>query len=195
MGLRDIEFAEEYRSGESDALMAFLLPAFRVARRYDRAVGYFSSTALECFAEPFERFVQFGGSVRLVTSVELREQDEAVIRDGADRLAVSEERILEVIEREFSGRLSGTGLQKLAALFEIGRLASSTVTLAITSPSQVRRTRATRRSSTTTSASTCSLRGTHHRAPAASWITSKHFGTERHPVHSPSPSPRPPSEN
>ncbi|WP_207462162.1 DEAD/DEAH box helicase family protein [Azospirillum sp. SYSU D00513] len=128
MGLRDIEFAEEYRSGEDDALNAFFLPAFKVAKSYDRAVGYFSSSALECFAAPFDRFVQFGGSVRLVTSVELREADVEVMRDAAVREALCEERILEVIEREFTGKAVSSGVQKLAALLEIGRLEIKIVT-------------------------------------------------------------------
>jgi superfamily II DNA or RNA helicase len=122
VGLRDIEFAEEYRSGEEDALKGFFLPAMRVATRYDRAVGYFSSSALECFAEPLDRFVQYGGSIRLVTSVELRDGDVEVLKDAAKRQALCEERILEVIEREFSGRTVSSGLQKLAALLETGRL-------------------------------------------------------------------------
>lgn len=120
--LREIEFAEEYRSGENNALKAFYLPAFKAARSYDRAVGYFSSSALECFAEPFESFIQFGGTVRLITSIELREADVEVIRGGVDRKAVCEQRIMEVIDRDFSGKTVTTGLQKLAALLEIGRL-------------------------------------------------------------------------
>jgi superfamily II DNA or RNA helicase len=122
VGLREIAFAEEYRSGQDDALSAFFLPVFAVASRYDRAVGYFSSSALECFAEPFGRFVQFGGTVRLVTSVELREADLEVIRAGASREMLCEERILEVIEREFGDGAISTGVQKLGALLEAGRL-------------------------------------------------------------------------
>ena len=122
MGMREIAFAEEYRSGQDDALTGFFLPAFGVARRYDRAVGYFSSSALECFAEPFGRFVQFGGTVRLVTSVELREADVEVIRNGASREALCEERILEIIDREFGGESVSTGVRKLGALLEAGRL-------------------------------------------------------------------------
>lgn len=105
-----------------DALAAFFLPAFKVARRYDRAVGYFSSSALECFAEPFGRFVQFGGTVRLVTSIELRDVDVAVIDAGRSAEAVCEERILEIIDREFGAGAVSTGVRKLGALLEAGRL-------------------------------------------------------------------------
>lgn len=122
MSLRSIAFKEEYRSGQDDALADFFLPGFRVARRYDRAVGYFSSSALECFAEPFGRFVQFGGVVRLVTSVELRDQDVAVIEAGGNAQEVCEERILEVIDREFGAGAVSTGVRKLGALLEAGRL-------------------------------------------------------------------------
>lgn len=122
MSLRSIAFKEDYRSGRDDALRDFFLPAFKVSRRYDRAVGYFSSSALECFAEPFGQFVQFGGSVRLVTSVELRDEDVAVIEAGRSAQEVCEERIIEVIDREFGLHAVSTGVRKLGALLEAGRL-------------------------------------------------------------------------
>lgn len=95
---------------------------FGVACRYDRAVGYFSSSALECFAEPFGRFVQFGGTVRLVTSVQLRDVDVAAIEAGQSVEAVCEERILEIIEREFGAGTTSSGLRKFGALLEAGCL-------------------------------------------------------------------------
>jgi hypothetical protein len=122
MGLREIQYAEEYRSGEDDALTAFFLPSFKVARSYDRAVGYFSSSALESFAEPFERFVQFGGTVRLVASVEMNRDDLEAIERQSGREAACEARILEIIDQEFSGKTLSTGVQKLAAMLEMGRL-------------------------------------------------------------------------
>lgn len=122
MELRDIEYAEEYRSGEANALSAFFLPSFKVARSYDRAVGYFSSSALECFAEPFEQFIQFGGTVRLIASVELHHDDIQAIEGKAGREAACEARILQIIDEEFSGKAASSGVQKLAALLEMGRM-------------------------------------------------------------------------
>jgi superfamily II DNA or RNA helicase len=122
VSLRSIAFKEEYRSGEDDALAAFFLPAFAAASRYDRAVGYFSSSALECFAEPFGRFVQFGGTVRLITSVELREADVEIIRSGVGGEALCAERISEIIDREFGDGTVSNGLRRLGALLEAGRL-------------------------------------------------------------------------
>jgi hypothetical protein len=122
LSLRSIAFKEDYRSGRDDALKDFFLPAFKVACRYDRAVGYFSSSALECFAEPLGQFVQFGGTIRLVTSVELRDEDAAVIESGRSAAEVCEERVLEVIGREFGPGAVSTGVRKLGALLEAGRL-------------------------------------------------------------------------
>jgi superfamily II DNA or RNA helicase len=122
LSLRSIAFKEDYRSGRDDALKDFFLPAFKVARRYDRAVGYFSSSALECFAEPLGQFIQFGGTIRLVTSVELRDEDAAVIESGRSAAEVCEERVLEVIGREFGPGAVSTGVRKLGALLEAGRL-------------------------------------------------------------------------
>lgn len=114
--LGSLPFKEEYRSGRDDALTSFFLPAFQAARRYDRAVGYFSSSALECFAEPLGQFVTFGGAIRLVTLVELRDADLAVIEAGHSVEAVCEERILEIIDREFGKGAVSSGVRRLGAL-------------------------------------------------------------------------------
>jgi hypothetical protein len=129
LSLRSIAFKEDYRSGRDGALKDFSLPAFKVARRYDRAVGYLSSSALECFAEPLGQFVQFGGTIRLVTSVELRDEDAAVIEPGRSAAELCEERVLEVVSREFGPGAVSTGVRKLGALLEAGRLEIKIATL------------------------------------------------------------------
>mgnify|MGYP001465316324 CR=1 FL=1 len=122
MSLRSVNWKEEYRSGQDDALRDFFLPAFQVSRAYDRAVGYFSSSALECFAAPFGQFVSFGGTLRLVTSIKLREEDVLAIERGRSAASVGEERILEIIEQEFAIGSVSTGVRRLGALLEAGRL-------------------------------------------------------------------------
>ena len=52
MSLRDLPYREDYRSGHDDVVEDFFRPSLHEAREYWRAVGYFSSSALEAFGAP-----------------------------------------------------------------------------------------------------------------------------------------------
>ena len=121
MGLRDLTFEEDYRSGHNDILNEFFRPALREAKEYWRAVGYFSSSAFEAFGAPLGEFVINGGRIRLVTSVELSEEDIAAIERGANKQRVCEARLQEIIEREFADGV-GDGVARLVRLLELDRL-------------------------------------------------------------------------
>jgi len=96
-------------------------PALSEALRYWRAVGYFSSSALESFGAPLGEFIRNGGSIRLITSVELREEDIDAIQQGLSRQEICERRIEQIIDEEFSGEISD-GVLALVNLLRIGRL-------------------------------------------------------------------------
>lgn len=121
VGLRDLTFEEDYRSGHNDILNEFFRPALREAKEYWRAVGYFSSSAFEAFGAPLGEFVINGGRIRLVTSVELSEEDIAAIERGANKQRVCEARLQEIIEREFADGV-GDGVARLVRLLELDRL-------------------------------------------------------------------------
>ena len=121
MGLRDIEYKEDYRSGYDDIVAELYRPSLEKASEYWRAVGYFSSSSLEVFGAPLGTFVQKGGVIRLVTSVELSEKDLQAIRDGASRRDVCEKRLDRILEDEFADGI-GDGAARLCALLELGRL-------------------------------------------------------------------------
>lgn len=121
MGLRNINYKEDYRSGYDDIVADFLRPSLEVSNEYWRAVGYFSSSALEAFGEPLGTFVINGGQIKLVTSVQLSAADLQAILDGADRKAVCESRLEAVIEEQFSDGM-GDGAARLCTLIELGRM-------------------------------------------------------------------------
>ena len=121
LSLRLLDFEIEYRTGSSNALDDFFRPALAQSAYYWRAVGFFSSTAFESFGEPLHDFVQRGGSIRLICSVELREDDIQAIEQGQSVAATTEERIKEIIASEFSGEI-GPGVRALCSLLEIGQL-------------------------------------------------------------------------
>ena len=89
MSLRNIEYKEDYRSGYDDVVGDLLQPSLLEARDYWRAVGYFSSSALEAFGAPLGEFVRQGGSIRLVTSVELSQADVEAIERGVNKREVT----------------------------------------------------------------------------------------------------------
>lgn len=119
--LRDIHFQEDYRSGTDNLLEDFFKPALRVSKEYWRAVGYFSSSALEAFGSPLGEFVKNGGRIRLVTSVELDEEDIEAIKAGANKRAICEQRLQKIIETQFADGV-GDGVSRLITLLELGRL-------------------------------------------------------------------------
>src|SRR5947209_9901251 len=100
MSIRTHEFQTEYRSGEDDLIRDFYHPALARADRYWRAVGFFSSSALEAIGFPLGEFVGKGGVIRLITSVRLEAEDARAIQRGLDRRTVCEKRLLEQIRTE-----------------------------------------------------------------------------------------------
>ncbi len=79
------------------------MQAFSVATSYSRAVGYFTSTSLALFARGIESFAERGGTMRLIASPYLNEDDIIDIERGYDVRAViarATERVLEAEERE-----------------------------------------------------------------------------------------------
>lgn len=121
MGLRDIEYQPDYRSGYDNLVADFFRPSLAQARTYWRAVGYFSSSALDAFGAPLGEFIKSGGQIRLVTSVELSEADLTAIENGAVREDICAQRLEHIIDTEFVDGV-GDGVARLARLLEMGRL-------------------------------------------------------------------------
>lgn len=121
MGLRDIEYQEDYRSGYNSIVDEFFRPSLSNCQIYWRAVGYFSSSALESFGAPLGEFIKNGGHIRLVTSVELSQSDLEAIQDGAPKQDICSQRIEQIIETDFADGV-GDGTTRLARLLELGRL-------------------------------------------------------------------------
>ncbi len=121
MSLRGIKYKEDYRSGVDDILGDFLRPALSASIEYWRAVGYFSSTALETLGQPLAEFIRNGGTIRLVTSVELSEKDVKAIESGTARREICAHKIDAMIDEHF-GNPVGEGVAMLGTLLSAGRL-------------------------------------------------------------------------
>ncbi|WP_406260198.1 DEAD/DEAH box helicase family protein [Streptomyces chartreusis] len=121
MGLRDIQYQEDYRSGYNDLVAEFFRPSLHEAKSYWRAVGYFSSTSLESFGAPLGEFVRNDGRIRLVTSVQLTQADLQAISHGASKQEICAGRLEQIIEQDF-GDGTGDGVARLTRLLELDRL-------------------------------------------------------------------------
>ena len=121
MSLRDISYHEDYRSGQDNILYDFFRPSLSNSIRYYRAVGFFSSSALELFGTPLGEFIKQGGTIRLITSVQLTDQDCTAIKEGAPRRDIAKNRLDKIIEEEFADGM-GDGVKRLCTLLELERL-------------------------------------------------------------------------
>lgn len=120
-GLRALQLKDRYRSADEDVVATFYVPAFSVATSYSRAVGYFTSTSLALFARGLDAFAQRGGTMRLVASPHLNEDDIVDIERGYNIREVVERATLRELDDELQETvLDGLGL--LGRLIAEGRL-------------------------------------------------------------------------
>ena len=75
MSFKDIEIKTEYRSGKSNVIGDFYIPVLSHAVKYQRAVGFFSSTALIQIARGISELVSNGGKIQLIVSPRLSKED------------------------------------------------------------------------------------------------------------------------
>ncbi len=122
MSFKDIVIKTEYRSGKSNVIGDFYIPVLSHTVRYQRAVGFFSSTALIQIAKGISELVSNGGKIQLIVSPRLSEEDICAIKSGYDR---REEIINKAIMCEFKEPTSyfeSERLNMLATLIANDRL-------------------------------------------------------------------------
>lgn len=99
--LTDLDLGIRYRSSEHDLLHDFYLPCLRESTTYWRAVGYFSSYALAAAANGLPEFIEREGSMRLIASPDLSDEDVDAIQRGYEaRDDVVERVLIRVLQSE-----------------------------------------------------------------------------------------------
>ena len=78
----DLALKETYDSDEDDILNGFYIPVLSRTVRYDRLAGFFSSGALAAAARGMAKFIQNGGRMRLITSMQISAEDQDAIKKG-----------------------------------------------------------------------------------------------------------------
>ena len=73
--LSDLDLQFKYRSNKDRLNIDFYEKCLNVSSRYDRAVGYFTSSSLSALGEGLERFIKNDGKIRIVANPLLEEDD------------------------------------------------------------------------------------------------------------------------
>lgn len=81
MPFKNLELKISYDSDETDILDAFYKPVLQESILYQRMAGYFSSTTFGLVMGEIVDFIEKGGRIKLVTGVELAEDDKGVIEE------------------------------------------------------------------------------------------------------------------
>lgn len=97
MSLAELSLKKIYRTKQDDVVALLLTPALKECNVYDRGSGYFTLSALAELAEGLIPFIQHEGSMRVVTSVQLSDEDVEIIKKGT---SLSAENVAEKIREE-----------------------------------------------------------------------------------------------
>jgi DNA phosphorothioation system restriction enzyme len=120
--LSDLTLKQSYRSDEDNLVDDFYAVCLALSTRYDRAVGFYSSSALAVAAAGLHACLSGGGHMRLVASPHLSPQDIEDIEKGyRNRRAVEEQAVIAVLEGDFDDITCGR-LGLLAWLIASDRL-------------------------------------------------------------------------
>lgn len=82
LNLQDLDIELEYRSSRNNVVTDFYIPVLERATEYNRAVGFFSSTALVEISKGLGQLVENGGRINLIASPKLSEEDIYAIEYG-----------------------------------------------------------------------------------------------------------------
>ena len=98
MSLKDCNIEKEYISLRDNIPQDFYLPLLKEACLYQRAVGYFSSNALIEISKGVCSLVKNGGTIQLIASPNLSEEDIQAIKEGYEHRKLIEQKIIESLE-------------------------------------------------------------------------------------------------
>lgn len=118
-GLRNLAFKPGYDSSDQ-VLETFYVPALSRACSYDRSVGYFRSSALSVAARGMSRFINGGGTVRLLCGAEISIADRDALLGRATLDGAFAERLADRLLAE--SEVDRRRLEVLAWLARVGRL-------------------------------------------------------------------------
>ena len=121
--LRNFSWQVGYSSDECDLVTSFYEPAMAAAVHYDRAVGYFSSSALALISKGIKNLYLNNGRMRLIASPVLSIEDRKAIRAGyQNRDELIEKRLLDFLDPDKLNNEENYRLQLLTGMIADGLL-------------------------------------------------------------------------
>ncbi|GAD88825.1 hypothetical protein VHA01S_010_00510 [Vibrio halioticoli NBRC 102217] len=82
MHFSDLKLKAKYDTDDDDILNCVHIPLLTNANRYDRAVGYFSSSVLASAAKGLEKFIHADGKMRLIIGDPLSDDEYEAVMEG-----------------------------------------------------------------------------------------------------------------
>ncbi len=82
MALAQFEFCSSYNKIDHDIAGEFYLPCMRNSIRYDRITGYFASAIYVIAWDALKEFIANGGTIRIICSPFINEEDASALREG-----------------------------------------------------------------------------------------------------------------
>lgn len=117
MGFKQLSLERSYIScGNNNISHAFLIPALKCTRLYRRSVGFFSSGVFQTIVDGVVTLARNGGSVQLIASPKLSEDDIAAIKAG---YAKRDKAILDHADEDFFESITQLGDNDLILLSEL----------------------------------------------------------------------------
>lgn len=122
MSFQELELKSEYRSRLDNVIRDFYTPVLKQAVKYERAVGFFSSSALLSLSAGICGLIENGGTIQMIASPRLSQEDIDAINDGIRRRddVIKEALIREL--REPKGNFEEARLNLLSNLIAAGKL-------------------------------------------------------------------------
>ena len=111
-----------YTSSRANLAQDFYIPCLERSTRYDRAVGYFSSSLYSVVSAALAEFIDHGGKIRLVCSPHFSEADIQAIEDGLSLRERLQENLVADIRAIMQNPASIPALELLATLVGAGIL-------------------------------------------------------------------------
>lgn len=123
MSLKDIPFRLSYKSkGKDNLLENFLLPGLMESVIYKRSVGFFSSSVFEIIDAGLDKFIENGGSIKIICSPELSQKDIEAIRLGYELRNSAIERVMVEDLENCLNQISDENIKTMVGLIQRDRL-------------------------------------------------------------------------
>lgn len=114
--LGEIKLKPWYTSSRTDIINEFYIPCLSTASKYDRAVGFFSSTIYAVISIALANFVERGSKMRLICSPQLTVEDIAAIKKGLELRKRINNSLIKDINELIKSPIGNLGVELLATL-------------------------------------------------------------------------------